>query len=79
MLFYKIDPDEGSYFVSISDLTEDQKEYIAKNVFVVYDLTVIWDEEDEEDCKYCIDACIPNGIYSRLIEYLNSEGYKIKN
>lgn len=79
MLFYKIEPDECSYFVSISDLTEYQKEYIVKNVFIYPDLKDIMEDEDEDDCKYYIDACFVNGIYDSLINYLNSEGYILKN
>lgn len=78
--YYEIDPDEGSYFVSISDLTEEQKEYIARNIFVEYDLTDIKDDDDIHDngrtYKYYIDACVPNGIFSNLVKYLKKEGYK---
>ena len=78
--YYEIDPDDGSYFVSISNLTEEQKEYIAKNVFIVYDLTDIHDDDNEYEngrtYKYIIDAGVPNGVFSRLTIYLRDEGYK---
>lgn len=79
--YYEIDPDEGSYFVSISNLTEEQKEYIARNIFVKYDLTDIKDDDDTYDngrtYKYYIDApcCYENNIFNKLIEYLKKEGY----
>ncbi len=31
--YYELDPDEGSVFVAISNLSEEQKEYIAKKYF----------------------------------------------
>ena len=33
--YYELDPDEGSIFVSISNLTEGQKEYIARYMFLL--------------------------------------------
>ena len=78
--YYELDPDEGSYFVSISNLTEEQKEYIARYVFVEYDLTDIRDDDEEYEngrtYKYYIDACLCNGVFNRLTKYLRDEGYK---
>jgi hypothetical protein len=78
--YYELDPDEGSIFVAISNLNEEQKEYIAKNIFIEYDMDDIRDNDDTYDngrtYKYYIDACLHNGIFDNLTKYLRDEGYK---
>ncbi len=80
--YYELDPDGGTIFVSISDLTEEQKEYIAKNIFIEleYDMDDIQNDDDTYDngrtYKYFIDAGAPNGVFNGLTQYLRDEGYK---
>ena len=75
MRYYGLDPDEGSYFVYMSDLNEEQKEYILTNIYPDYDLTE--DDDDDKTYKYTIDApcCTENSIFSNLIKYLEKEGF----
>lgn len=79
--YYEIDPDEGSYFVYISNLTEEQKRYISKNIFIYDNINEIEETDDEifdndRTFKYVIDADISNGIFEGLIKYLKIEGYR---
>ena len=79
--YYELDPDEGSYFVYISNLTEEQKRYISKNIFIYDNINEIEETDDEifdndRTFKYVIDADISNGIFESLIKYLKIEGYR---
>ncbi len=79
--YYEIDPDEGSYFVYISNLTEEQKRYISKNIFIYDNINEIEETDDEifdnnRTFKYLIDADVSNGIFEGLIKYLKIEGYR---
>ena len=79
--YYEIDPDEGSYFVYISNLTEEQKRYISKNIFIYDNINEIEETDDEifdnnRTFKYLIDADVSNGIFEGLINYLKIEGYR---
>ena len=79
-LYYYTDPDEASYFVCISDLNEEQKEYIN----TVIDLDVDVDEEGDSienvPTKYHVDAPLYNKRnetypFDDLLEYLNKQGF----
>ncbi len=71
--YYQLDPDEGSYFVYISDLSKKQKYYILTNIYP-YDDDI---SEDDEEYKYQIDApCCNSDIFNNLIEFLKKEGFK---
>ena len=79
--YYELDPDEGSYFVYISNLTEEQKRYISKNIFIYDNINEIEETDDEifdnnRTFKYLIDADVSNGIFEGLINYLKIEGYR---
>lgn len=73
--YYSIEPDEGSYFVYISNLSKEQILYITKNIYPDYDIE---EDNDDENYKYTIDApcCYSNSIFTNLISYLNNENYK---
>lgn len=77
--YYSLDPDEGSYFVSMSYLTDEQKQYIGKN----FDLDIdeeLFIEYNGYTTRYVVDA--PCGYYDSeghifgdLCKYLHSEGF----
>lgn len=76
--YYILDPDEGSYFVSISDLNQTQMEYISKTI----DLDIDETEGDEEiyergyHFKYITDApCYMSNKFDDLLDYLHKEGF----
>ena len=72
--YYTVDPDEGSYFVYISNLTQEQQKYIQKNIYPEYDIEE--DDDDDKTYKYTIDApCYNSNIFDNLIEYLKKEGF----
>jgi hypothetical protein len=77
--YYTCDPDAGTYFVSMSDLSEEQKQYIVEK----FDLDI--DEEEFVEpsgyiTRYVVEA--PCGFYDTeghifydLCNYLHSEGF----
>ncbi len=72
--YYLLDPDQGTYFVYMSDLTDAQFQYIKDNI----DDTI--EEEIEEDegyiTKYSVEvACYKSNQFDDLITYLKKEGF----
>ena len=68
---YYADPDQGSEFFYISNLTEEQIKYIEKK----FDLKNIQEEDEEHDFNnfdYCCEC--PTDIDLR--DYLKNEGFK---
>ncbi len=68
---YYADPDQGSEFFYVSNLTEEQIKYIEEN----FDLKNIQEEDEEVDFNnfdYCCEC--PTDIDLR--DYLNNEGFK---
>ena len=78
--YYHIDPDEASYFVSISNLNEKQKEYIT----TIIDLDVDDDEDSHPKfpTKYSVDAPLrrcnkekETYPFDEVLEYLNKQKF----
>ena len=73
--YFLLDPDQGSWFLYISNLTETQQAYIRQ----IFDFL---DEEDkeEEGRKFKFFADVPGDYYGdefrKIINYLLAEGFE---
>jgi len=75
--YFTTSPDEGSYFINISDLTETQQAFISQ----VEDTFGLDKEEYFEDgysFKYSVDAVCwtENSAFSQICNYLLEEGFE---
>ena len=80
--YYHIDPDEASYFVSISNLNEEQKEYITTIIDLDVDDEEEGDSNDEFPTKYYVDAPLrrcnkekETYPFDDVLEFLNKQGF----
>ncbi len=78
--YYELEPDQGCIEVSISDLTEDHKQYIRtlNNVATEFELSdASYKYFQDEDYKYyfSIVTNVDNDLL-KLTNYLKSEGFK---
>lgn len=79
--YYHTDPDEASYFVFISDLNEEQKQFIESSIDEYLEFNEHNDDEDmvEYPTKYFMDVsvrCIDGKCsFDDLIGYLKKEGF----
>ena len=79
--YYYIDPDEASYFVSISELNEEQREYINTIIDLDVDVEEEGDSNENFPTKYYVDAPLRRNKeketypFDDVLEYLNKEGF----
>ena len=73
--YFLLDPDQGSWFLYISDLTETQQTYI-RQIFEFLEE----EEEEEEGYKFKFFADVPGDYYgnefSNIMKYLQKEGFQ---